>query len=324
MTLSAMESFESSLAELESNCRTILSLESFIHTYSVENMVGADLDMAIHYIDTVLEANGLSDDYSFEAEEAETTGTVTSPTGQSKGEKVKKFAEGAIRKMKEKLKTLPDEIRKYADLVMETLSGSSKTLSNTAKQILDKLDSVENTQSKITGNYSLFKDVRPQAAVASITRGIVQLGDQGKKALDVVGKITEGASSTLTLYNAKGAEFKFDGTSKFFDTKVESTKVEINGLSKTDVKLVCDNVIKLAESIDSAKEKLPKVGELVKAAVAKAGTTNNSESGKAAMALGSFYRSIVGGYIKYTIKISKLALSAANGSIKMSEKVEGK
>lgn len=326
---SAIESFENSLRELDSTHRAIVSLEGFISTYTIESMEGVELDMAIHYIDNLLESNGIViEDQSFEnegattASSAATTGTTTSPTGQSKGEKVKKFAEDTLKKMKEKLKTLPEEIKKYAALVMDTLSNSSKSLSNTANQILSKLDSVEETQNKITGNFQIFTEVRPQAAVESVSKGISSLGDQGKSALDVIGKLSDTASSNLTLYNYKGMEFKFDGTAKFFDMKIESKKVEINGLSKTDVKLVCDKVIALSSSIDRTKERLPNVAGLIETATRRAESSSNKEGIKAAMALGSFYRTVVGGYIKYTIKISKMALSAANGSIKSTAKTE--
>lgn len=320
MTLSAIEGLESSLKELESTHRVAVSLEHFIRTYNIESMQGVELDMATHYIDSLLDSNRIAiDDISFEegeATSASTAGTVTSPTGQSKGEKVKKFAQDTLKKMQEKLKALPEEIKKYAAIVMDTLTNSSKSLANTAKQILTKLDGLEATRSKITGNYSIFTDTRPQAAVASVTKGIVSLGDHAKSASDVVGKINETTTSQLTLFNYKGVDFKFDGTSKFFDMKVESTKIELNGLSLTDVKLVCENVIKLAEAIERTKERLPKMADLIQTSVQKVSASTDKEGIKASMVLGGFYRSVVGGYIKYTIKISKMALSAANSSIK--------
>lgn len=319
--ISAYEKFEGSLRELESTHRAMVSLESLVQHYNVESMEGPGLDMAIHYINSVLEANDIQVD-ELSLEEDGGTGTLTNPTGQSKGEKVKKYTQETIKKLMDRVKKLPAEIKEYAKLVMDTLANSSKALSNTANGILSRLDSVETTQRKITGPFSIFESTRPQMSIEFLIKGLGSMNTQTRSALDVVSKTSPNANSTLTLYNYKGMEFKFDGTARFFDSKLDLKKVEINGLSKADVKLVCEKTLVLADAIEKVRSSLPDMEDLINKVVRRVETTSTKEGAKVALEIGSFYRKVVGGYIKYTIKVSKMAMKAADASIKTSKKSE--
>lgn len=305
-------------SEYDTLSRAIDKVDQVLAHYAIESMEGQELDAAIHYLDAILEPAGHSfEAYSVEsdtpASDAALAGTNT--TTPTRGERVKKFAETASATMKEKLRKLPEEIKKYATIVMETMTSSTKGLANTAKQLLDQLDNVENTAREVSGNYAIFNDTRPQAALASLRQGVASLGKESEKALEAIGKLRDGASSDLTLLSYKGTEFKFDGTSKFFDSKLDNEKTDIRGLSKADVKLVCERVIQLSEEIESAKTNLPDITAMIQRGVRQTSSAGAKDTAKHTFAMGTFYRQVIGGYIRYTIKVSKLALAYANGSL---------
>lgn len=314
-------SLESSLRELETTLVAVDRVECLLTDYNVESMQGNDLSAVVFFLDTVCGGLPSFEDSATPASDAAigSTGADTGTGTPTTGAKVKEFAENALAKLKDKLKKLPEEIAKYSQMVMEAMTSSTKGLSNSAKQILDSLEKIEATADKVAGPYSIFTEVRPVASLDGLIKGINSLGSEAQNAYNVVGKLQENAKSNMVLYSYLGTEYKFDGTSKFFDMTVKSEKTEVPGLSKTDVKLVCEKVITLAEAIESAKTKLPKIKDIISSAVNKASTSSNKEGGQAALALGGFYRSVVGGYIKYTIKVSKLVLGLANGSIKVSK-----
>lgn len=330
-----LESLENSLLEFDKLSRAIVKTDAFLEFYSVESMEGADLAAAEHYLGVLLEPVGFSfESYSFEdsstpASDAAVANTSVNESSSdsnkpSKGEKLKKFAKDSLDKMKNKLKNLPEEIKKYSQLLVDTMTNSTKGLSNSAKQILDKLESSESITGKIKGSYSIFEEVRPQAALGHIGKGLASLKSEADKSVkQIIG--TQGTTSNLKLYNYKGTEFVFDGTSKFFDSKFKTEKSEINALSKTDIKLVCENVIKVSDAVEDLKSSLPDMGKYVDDIVNKNFSSGSGlkevgkgmkDGSKTAMSIAGFYRTVIGGYVKYTIKVSKVALACANGSIK--------
>lgn len=321
---------EETLDEYDKLSRAIVSTECFLEHYSIETMEGQELSVAEHYLEGVFERVGLSlESYSIEdsstpasdAAVAEQSGTDKDSTS-SKGSKLKEMAKKGLDKMKDKLKDLPEQIKKYSELLMSSITGSTKALSNTAKQILDKLEDSEQITGKVSGSYSIFEDTRPHNAISSLSKGIESLSRESDKAVNQIIDSSK-TTSNLKLYNYKGTEFNFDGTSKFFDNKLKISKGDINAISKTDIKLVCEAIISLAESIESLKKNLPDmtkyIDPLSKANFsASEGVTAKGMKGttKTAFAISGFYRSVIGGYVKYSLKISKTALAFANASIK--------
>lgn len=304
-SLEALDNLESSLREYANLQRSIASLEHFISYYNVESFEGLELDMSIQYVEDVVSRSNIELESFEESSTPASDAALGDAPKESKGEKLKKFANNAKEKMKEKLKELPEQIKKYMKILSDTLILGSKGLSNSAKQILDKLDNVDQISGKIKGNYSVFEEVRPQSAIDSLIKGVDSLAKEAGNAYNVILKKSDNASSNLTLYSYKGTEFKFDGTSKFFDSKLPKDNVDLNKLSKSDIKLVCEKIISLAEAMDNANDKIPNTVDLIK----------QIDDSKIAFALAGFYRTIIGGYFKYTIKISKMALKLANGSI---------
>lgn len=316
------------IRQFDSLSRSIVRVESFLEGYSVENMEGATLDMAEHYLDTMLSNSGMSfesisfEDSSTPASDAAVADSSSIDTSNpSRAEKLKKFAKDSVDKMKDKLKDLPEQIKKYTKLLLETITGSTAGLSNTAKQILDKLDSAEVITGKISGNYSIFEEARPQAAISSLSKGVASLSSEADKSINsIMG--TQGATSNLKLYNYKGTEFKFDGTSKFFDTKLKNEKKDVSAANTSDIKQTCENIISLSEAIENLRKNLPNIeGYIDKMVKFNGGGVSGAakdmkDGGKKAMAVSSFYRNVIGGYIRYSIKVSKAALGYANASLK--------
>lgn len=322
---------EELLSEYDTLSRAIEHTESFLEFYTIESMEGADLEMAEHYLENIFSNVGLSfESISFEdsttpaSDSAVAESSTSDKPTESKSEKLKNLAKKGLETMKEKLKKLPEEIKKYSELLINTMTNSTKGLSNTAKQLLDKLEGSETVTGKIGGSYSIFSSVRPQSALGHISKGLSSLRSESDKAIKQIigdGNIT----SNLKLYSFSGTEFSFDGTNKFFDNKLKSDKTEISALNKSDIKLVCESVIKLSEDVEALKKSLPDMNKYIDSIVNKnfAAGAGIKEAGKGikdgsktAFALAGFYRSVIGGYIKYTIKVSKIALACANGSIK--------
>lgn len=323
------ESLDVLLDEYDTLSRAIEHTESFLEFYNVESMTGNELAMAQHYLDTVMAPVGLSfvsfEDSSTPASDAAMADQATKGDGESRGEKLKKFATKSLDSMKERLKKLPAEIKKYTEILLNAITGSTKGLTNSARQILDQLESAESSTKSVTGKYSIFSDTRPHASIQALAKGISSLSQESEKAVKQIIGDAGGVQSNLKLYNYKGTEFNFDGTSKFFDSKVKNESTDIAALSKSDIKLVCDAIIDVASKIESLKDNLPEMSRYIDpivdssfkgASVASAAGNGVKDGSKKAMAVASFYRNVIGGYIKYTIKISKAALGLANGSIK--------
>lgn len=304
-SLEVLNSLDNSLREYANLQRSIVSLENFISDYNVESFEGPELDLSIKFVEDVVSRSNIELESFEESSTPASDAALGDTPKESKGEKLKKFATNAKEKMKEKLKDLPEQIRKYTKILVETLTLSTKGLSNTAKQILDKLDSVDDISGKAKGDYSIFEEVRPHSAIESLIKGFDSLSKETGNAYDVIVKKSDTSKSNLSLYSYKGTEFKFDGTSKFFDNALPKGTVELNKLSKTDVKLVCEKIISLTEAMENASSKMPNIVEAAK----------KVEDPKSGFALAGFHRSIIGGYVKYAIKISKLALKLANSSI---------
>lgn len=333
MTTTVMDDLSRSMDECDRNLEVGLALESIAESYDFESFESVDFESLGFLINNIVSSRGLSlDDISTEDSVTpasdEASGKTEAPES-SKMDKVKSTIKATADKFIEKAKEIAKDIPGYLAKLEEVLLNSTKALKNSITTIENKLQTGTFDSKKISGKFSVFEKNKPDQTVMVINASAVALStnievifnDYVKKAKGEVSK----TDINLVLKDHLGTEFKYDGTTKFFKPNMSFEKTEMTSLSKTDIEATCRELTKLLATLDGISDKTKKMANTnfdYLVSTVKSGDANVKGSVKEVMSIASFNRNVIGGYIKYAIKIAQVSLDACNKSIKTKEDVK--
>lgn len=330
MTLhTTIDDLSRSMDECDRNLAVGLALESIADSYDFESFESVDFKALGLLIDNVVSSRGLS------LEDISTEDSVTpasdAATGDepSKMDKVKSTIKATAEKFIEKAKEVAKDIPGYLAKLEEVLMNSTKALKDSIITIENKLQNGTFDSKKISGRFGIFEKTNPSQTIAIINAGATALSTNIEVIFNDYLKKAKGETSnteiTLVLKDHTGAEFKYDGTTKFFKPNMSFEKKEMTSLSKTDIETTCRELTKLIATLDGISDKTKKMGNTNFDSLVsnvRSGDANVKGSVKEVMSIASFNRNVIGGYIKYAIKIAQASLDACNKSINTKEDVK--
>lgn len=323
--------FENTLAEYERHIRASVDLQHLLDNYSIESMDDVELHHCSRYIETALTSNGFDlEEMSLEDSDTPASDAALGNKEETpgKGAKLKALATKTLETIRAKAGDIAKNLKEAFSKMTDFLSQNTKVLTNTAKQLKARADNKPEIASTIKGPFSTFESRSATTILADLKSSLESLEKTGKPILDAVTKAIREGSDTrdessikLTLKTYEGESFEYDGTVKFINLTHKAETKEVKGWSLQEITQVCSAIESLANSIDSLKT--------VISANANATThldlsngTNTVEVNKAfkhLMFYNGFYRKIIVGYIKYSFKLSKVALSACDKSMSSKE-----
>lgn len=323
--------FENALAEYERHVRVSNDLQHLLDNYSIESMNDVELHHCGRYIETTLSSNGF-DLETLSLEESDTPASDAAlgnkEESPSKGAKLKALATKTLATIQEKAKDIAKGLKESFSKMTDFLTQNTKVLTNTAKQLKARADGKPDIADTIKGPYSTFSSRSASTILADLKSSVEALEGAGKPVLDSVTKAIREGSDTrddssikLTLKTYEGETFEYDGTVKFINLTHKAEVKEIKGWSLQEITQVCSAIESLANSIDSLKAVISANANATSVLDLSNGsdTVKVNKAFKHLMFYNGFFRKIIVGYIKYSFKLSKVALSACDKSMSSKE-----
>lgn len=315
--------------ECNRNLSVAESLESIAESYDFESFESVDFETMGFLINTIVTSNGFQLD-SLSLEESaspasdEATGKVTSKT-----DKIKQTLKDTANKFIDKAKDIAKDIPGYLERLQAVLTNSTSALKNSVIKVENKLQNGELVTGQIEGKYSVFDKQKPNATIDIVIKSTNDLAANIDKIFNDYVKKSKGdkvdTNIKLSLKDHTGAEYKCDGTTKFFKPNMSFETKSIGALSKTDIDSTLSGVTKLVAGLDNISAIAKKMSStnfdsLVSNVKDSDGTVKASV--KEVMSISSFNRNVIGGYVKYAIKVAQASLDACNKSIKTKEGIK--
>lgn len=303
----------------------VVSLESIASSYDFNSFTPNDFKALEHLIHVTLESNDFSLDVLSMEVDAVTPASdaaTDAPAKPTKADNIKAGLKKAADSIMERAKNIGSEIGEYLKKLEQVLLNSTTTLKNSVTAIENKLNNQDVHTNKIKGNFSIFAKQKPQPTLALVSTSAATLSKSIKPLFDDYVKKAKGDATQseikLTLKDHTGAEYKYDGTTKFFKPDLKFTPVEINSLTKPEIIATCKAVTDLVVALDDISKQSKQMASVnydSLVATTSSGEAKVKASIKEVMSISSFQRNIIGGYVKYAIKVAQTSLDACNKSI---------
>lgn len=299
-----------------------ISLESIAESYDFESFEASDFKMLGHLVQTTLMSNGLTLDALSMEVDAVTPASDAATGVATKTDNIKAGLKKAAETIMEQAKNIGKTINEYLKRLEQVLLNSTTALKNSVSVIENKLNNQDVGTGKIKGNFSIFDKQKPQLTLALVSTSASVLSKSIKPLFDDYVKKAKGDATQsdikLSLKDHTGAEYKYDGTTKFFKPETKFTATEMTSLTKSDIIATCKAVTDLIAALDDISKQSKQMASVnydSLIASTSSGDAKVKASVKEVMSISSFQRNVVGGYVKYAIKVAQASLDACNKSI---------